>query len=99
MKAKCPTCKGSGEIQVSPLAVLMERKGLKQWHLQELLGVKQPAISCMVRTGNIARRHRGALCDYFKVTRDQLDGTAPLDVSARQTGPGRPRPKKKGARK
>lgn len=78
MKIPCPRCKGAGEVEISNLEILRERAKLSQVQLAGELGIKQPAYSHMIKTGNIPWRHRSELCRIFGVTREQLLG-APLD--------------------
>jgi len=79
MEITCPRCGGRGELTVNTARFLRERVKMKQGELAAKLGLSQSALSRLEASRHFPWRHRVRLCEIFGVTRDQLEGTAPLD--------------------
>ena len=79
MKIPCPQCNGTGTLERNALEILRRRAKLTQAAIAAKLGIKQPAYNHLERARHIPWRHRAKLAEIYGVTREQLDGSAPLD--------------------
>jgi transcriptional regulator with XRE-family HTH domain len=96
----CPRCKGAGKIRPNVLRDLRIAKGKTQADIADMLGIKQPAYARQEAINLPSWKHRRALCEFYKVTADQLLGRVampaarpkvPRSVKVRQAAMPKPR--------
>lgn len=92
METKCTACNGSGKVKASVLKQLRERKGASQAQAAGALGMTQPGYSKLEKRGpgwNMRYGMWEKLEKYFRATRAQLQGEAPLTAPTKAARPTR----------